>query len=266
MGREGVASLEKGHGILRGGISGEDCFITGIDPRVKLVFCILFLGLAISARNVAVPLLILTLTLSGLVFLKISPGTFLVRGLPAVLIAAAILITQLFLYGKTPLFSMEILGMKVQGYREGLDRGLLMMCRVLAGISTVLLLTMSTSFDRLLFAAGWLRLPWAFLEVLTITYRYIHVILEEASSVKNAQKIRLGYSSLKKSVKSIGDLSGITVIRTFDKSERLYRSMKSRGYLGQAIRTRHNAVFMKRDWVATVCLALMTAAMALISF
>lgn len=242
--------------LLKDGSSYEENFITRADPRIKFIFCFLFLSVIIISKNIFVLVSILFFMVTGLFSLKIKKKIFLMRGLPALLIAVTILITQVFLYGKTVLFSTDILGIHILGYREGLDRGLLLMCRVLAGISTVLFLTMSTSINKLIYAARWFRLPEAFLEVLTLTYRYIFVFSEEVSAVKNAQKVRLGYSSYGRSLISVGNLSGIIIIRTIDKSERLYKAMKSRGYHGQQIAVHYNAKFMKSDWVITACLAM----------
>lgn len=244
----------------------EDNFITRVDPRIKFIFSFIFLGVIISTKNIYVPAVIMCFMAAGLISLKISSRLFLIRGLPALLVALTILATQVFLYGSTPVFSIELPGVRLYGYWEGLQRGLIMMFRVLAGISTVLFLTMSTSFNKLLYAAGWFRLPGALLEVLTITYRYIHVLAEETSAVRNAQKMRLGYSSPGRAVRSLGSLSGITIIKTIDKSERLYRAMKSRGYNGQRISTHHSAQFAKSDLVAAACLALAAGTMIALSY
>lgn len=258
--------MAKGRELLSDSSSYEENLINGVDPRIKFFFCLVFLGVIISTKNTHIPAVILACMAAGLISLRVSWRLFLVRGLPALIIALTILATQVFLFGKTPLFSLDVAGIKVYGYREGLDRGLAMMFRVLAGISTVLFLSMSTSFNKLIYAAGWFRLPGAFLEVLTITYRYIHVLVEETAAVKSAQKMRLGYSSLGKSVISLGNLSGITIIKTIDKSERLYKAMKSRGYQGQRIVTQYNARFVKSDWIVTACLLLATGAMLAYSF
>lgn len=253
-------------GLLNDNTSYNDSFITKLDPRIKFVFSFIFLFVIISTKNILVPIAILVFMVAGLISLKINRNIFLIRGLPALLIAATILITQIFLYGKTPLFEIKMLGFQILGYREGFVRGIILMCRVLAGISTLLFLTMSTSINKLIFAAKWFHIPNAFLEVLTITYRYIFVLFDEMSSVKNAQKIRLGFSSYNKSMKSFGSISGIIILRAIDKSEKLYKAMKSRGYNGQQIKVYYEAKFMKNDWIVTVSLSITVVVMIIVSF
>ena len=248
--------MGSGLGLLNDKSTYEDNFITNIDPRIKLISSFVFLAVIISTENIYIPVTIMLFMVAGILCLKINKKVFLFRGLPAVLIAFTILITQVFLYGNTPWFTLHIFGFEIYGYIEGFNRGLLLMCRVLAGISTMLFLTLSTPINKLIFAMAWLRFPKAFIEVLTITYRYIFVLFEEMSTVKNAQKIRLGYSSFDKSIKSFGTYSGIIILRTIDKSEKLYKAMKSRGYNGQQIIVHYNAIFTKSDCFITVFLFL----------
>lgn len=258
--------MSGGLGLLNDKTSYEQNFVSTIDPRIKFISSFVFLIVIISTKNIYIPVAIIFLMVAGLTSLKINRKIFLIRGLPALLIAFTILITQVFLYGKTPIFTIDIFGIQIHGFREGLDRGIILMLRVLAGISTMLFLTMSTSINKLIFAAKWFHVPNAILEVLTITYRYIFVLFEEMSTVKNAQKIRLGFSNYNRTMKSFGCIGGITIIRTIDKSEKLYKAMKSRGYNGQQIKVHYNTKFMKSDWIITICLTLILGIMLLFSF
>lgn len=247
------------HGALNDKNSYEDNPVTRVDPRIKLVFCFLFLIVDISTRNLYIPVTIFFFMLAGLLSIKLDRRIFLIRGMPALLIAATMLLTQIFLYGKTEMFTINLFSLHIHGYYEGLDSGLLLMSRVLAGISMVLFLTMSTSINKLIFAAKWLHLPGAFLEVLIITYRYIFVFLDEISTINNAQKVRLGHSSFSRSMNAFGNMSGIIIIRAIDKSEKLYKAMKSRGYNGQQINVHYNVGFSRSDLIITIFLSLTLA-------
>ena len=244
--------MGSGLGLLNDKSSYEDNFITRIDPRVKLFFSFALLVLIICTRNVFVHLSVVSFMVAGIFMLRVNKKIFLIRGLPAISIAVAVLATQIFLYGHTPIFTVDLFGVTVSGYREGLARGIVLMCRVLAGIATVLFLTLSTSMNKLIYAAGWFRMPGAILEVMMITYRYVFVLFDEFTTVKNAQKIRLGYSSPGESVRSLGNLSGIILLRTVDKSEKLHMAMKSRGYNGQQIKVQYNASFTKSDLLVSL--------------
>jgi cobalt/nickel transport system permease protein len=252
--------------LLNDTVSYEKSFITQIDPRIKLGFTIVYLLIVICSKNLSIPLAVFLGMVIGLLSLPRSSKIYFIRGIPALLIALTILMTQIFFYGKSQIFCLHLLGIQIPGYREGLDRGILLMFRVLAGISLMMFLTLTTSIEKLIFAAKWFHFPEAFLEVLTIAYRYIFIIFDEINMVRNAQKIRLGFSSFTRTIHSLGDLSGIIILRTIDKSEKLYKSMQSRGYHGQSINIHMNQRFSKSDWLATFCLTLVLSGMILFSF
>jgi cobalt/nickel transport system permease protein len=63
-------------------------------------------------------------------------------------------------------------------------------------------------------------------------YRYIFILFEQATSVVSAQRVRLGYSSLRQSFRSLGDLSGMVILRSLDQAEKSHEAMIARGYQG----------------------------------
>jgi cobalt/nickel transport system permease protein len=176
--------------------------------------------------------------------------------------AAVVLITQLFFYGTTPLFAIPFLGFNLVGYEEGLVHGLLIMCRVIGGVSLILFLSMSTPAHKLLLAARWFRLPKVFVELSLLIYRYIFVLIEEAVAVKDAQRVRLGYGSWRQGMRSVGTLGGILVLRAYDRAERVFAAMIARGYSG-AISINYAEHFGRKDFVAAVGLS---AVLAIIYF
>jgi cobalt/nickel transport system permease protein len=80
------------------------------------------------------------------------------------------------------------------------------------------------------------KFPKVMLEISMLMYRYIFVSLDEAVTMYHSQETRLGYSSLKKSYKSMGILIANIFIKTWITGEKSFVSMQSRGYDG-SIRT-----------------------------
>jgi len=76
------------------------------------------------------------------------------------------------------------------------------------------------------------KIPKVVLEIAMLMYRYIFVFLNEALNMYHAQETRLGYSSLRKTYKSLGLLISNLFIRTWVKGEQAYIAMESRGYDG----------------------------------
>ena len=144
------------------------------------------------------------------------PGIILLRLVGPLSIAGAILVMQIFLYGAA----------------EGSMRGFLIMAKVIGATSLVIFLSMTTPVNILLKAARWFKVPNTWVEIAMLSFRYIFVMLEDAITVRDAQKMRLGYSGLSRSLRSFGELMGLTVIRTYDRSLAVYDAMMLRGYNG----------------------------------
>ena len=63
-------------------------------------------------------------------------------------------------------------------------------------------------------------------------YRYIFVLFEDATVIYNAQKNRLGYSTMRRGVRSFGTLTGALTLKAFESSQHIAVAMLQRGYDG----------------------------------
>ena len=230
----------------------KENLITGIEARTKIAFTVIALAINLLSPSVYTPLAIAVFCLATLLAIKIPPRLLLLRLTMPLVMAVVVLITQLFFYGTTPLFAIPFLG--VVGYEEGLAHGLLIMCRVIGGVSLILFLGMSTPAHKLLLAARWFRLPKVFIELSLLIYRYIFVLIEEAITIKDAQRVRLGYGSWRQGMRSVGTLGGILVLRAYDRAERVFAAMMARGYTG-ALSVSYAEHFERKDFIAVVGLS-----------
>jgi cobalt/nickel transport system permease protein len=96
----------------------------------------------------------------------------------------------------------------------------------------MLLLGCVTPAHQLFHALRWLGVPRTWVEVALLMYRYIFVLLDEAGDVVTAQRVRLGYAGVSRSLSSLGVLSGTVIVRSLDQSERTHEAMMLRGYKG----------------------------------
>jgi cobalt/nickel transport system permease protein len=81
-------------------------------------------------------------------------------------------------------------------------------------------------------ALRWARVPRTWIEIAVLMYRYLHVFLEQSTCVASAQRVRLGYSNLRRSFQSLGSLAGMVVLRSLDQAEKSHEAMTARGYQG----------------------------------
>jgi cobalt/nickel transport system permease protein len=206
--------------------------LSGIETRLKMVFIAAALILNISSPGVIVPLCFLIFSLATLLAIRIPFRVLLHRLTAPLLISAFILLTQVFFVGRTPMFHIDLMGLSLTGYIEGLKQGVLILCRVLGGVSLILLLSMSTPADRLFRASAWFRVPAIFMEIALLMYRYIFVLSEEMVIMQSAQRVRLGYRSWRQSMISLSSLAAGVILRAYDRAERIFAAMTVRGYAG----------------------------------
>jgi len=151
------------------------------------------------------------------------------------------------------------------GIQEGFARGFLNFAKVLGAVSLIIFLSMTTPVNKLLNAARWFKVPNTWIEIAMLTYRYSFVLLEDALTIRNAQKARLGYSSLARGLRSFGDLAGLTVIRAYDRSMAVYESMMLRGYNGTMRSTVWKKEFGIKDAVAVIVFVIILASLLMVN-
>ncbi|MDP2932400.1 MAG: cobalt ECF transporter T component CbiQ [Chloroflexota bacterium] len=251
------------HGAFAEVFAQKVNFATGLDARIKIVFTVAALAINLLAPNISTPIAIATFCLVTLLAIKVPPILILVRLAMPLVMAVVVLITQIFFYGVTPLLTISIWGWHLVGHVEGLAHGVLIMCRVLAGVSLILFLSLSTPANKLLLAARWFRVPRTFTELALLTYRYIFVLIEEVTSIKEAQKVRLGYCNWRQSMRSLSTLGGSLIFRAYDRAERVFEAMSSRGYAG-TMPISYRTGLDGRDRLAASCLAVLLLAFYLV--
>lgn len=93
-------------------------------------------------------------------------------------------------------------------------------------------LTLTTSVPALLHALVVLRTPPLLVAILASMYRYISVLTEEFSSMRRAAISRNLAGSKRWQRLVVGNMIGSLFIRTYDRGDRIYQAMLSRGYQG----------------------------------
>ena len=210
----------------------SDHLLTRCDARVKLLAALALLVMVISSKGILFPLLIAGLSLSVCFAMGVRPRLLAFRFAEPLFISVMVLLLKLFCSGSVPLFSCQIGGLDITGYRDGLLEGVRIASRIAGSVSLVALLGFSTSFTDLMAALAWLRVPSGFIEVALFAWRYLFVLFDDAQVVYAAQKNRLGYAGYRRGLRSFGTLAGALVIKAFDGSQTITTAMVQRGYDG----------------------------------
>lgn len=99
-----------------------------------------------------------------------------------------------------------------------------------AGSLSVLLLALTTPMVDLLAGLRSLRVPAACVEVASLTYRMLFILLDCVHAVRESQSARLGYSSPRRSMASAAALTAAVLTRSWEHARRLEEGMAGRGY------------------------------------
>ena len=99
----------------------------------------------------------------------------------------------------------------------------------LAGSAAVLLLATTTPMSDLLPELRRLRVPAAVLEVASVLYRLLFVLLTSLTTIREAQTARMGHSTVARSYRSSGVLAAAVLTRSWDRARRLQDGLAGRG-------------------------------------
>lgn len=206
-------------------------------PAEKGLLVLLALTACLVARAWWVPLLVggimvlLTLRVAGTpwrVYLRLLlvPTFFMAAGLPAVALSAVT--------GAPPEGQWVAVGQLSLGVtHEGLAMAREILGRALGSVTCLYFLALSTPLVDL---TGFLRrcgVPALFLEVLTLVYRFVFVLLETAWGMHRAQTLRLGYVDPATGFRSLGGLLANLLLRSQQRARALFVALTLRGYEGQ---------------------------------
>lgn len=200
-----------------------------LDVRIKLLASVSALVAAIGSHRMAVPAIVLTAAAAGW-FVSGLPARALVRRMAGpVLLAAVLVVVRTFTLGQTPLFAAG----RFVAYREGVVDGSLLGVRVIGGVAAVLLLWATSPGHGIFAALRWLGLPRTFVNLAMLMHRYVFVLFEHASCGRDAQRVRLGYATFPRTIRSASSLAGLVLLRSIDQAERTHEAMVARGYTGR---------------------------------
>lgn len=203
------------HKVFSDHFARKENILTRLDARVKIIFCIAALVITLASPVVYAPLAVVAMSMFSLLAISIPFKIIIFR------------------MGASLGIAFSILLIKVLFYHDNPNSEMLTISKLLGASSVTLFLSMTTSLDKLLFACSWFKMPRVWLEICLFAYRYIFVLLEDATTVIDAQRVRLGYSRITGTLRSVGTLAAAIIIRAYDQSVATYEAMMLRGYKGR---------------------------------
>jgi cobalt/nickel transport system permease protein len=247
----------------------RDSAIHALDPRTKLLVA-LGLILAVSllpfgrwAHYAVIWFLVMAVSLVA----KIGPGPVLRRSFVALPFALAALALPFTVPGEVighlPLLNLPIT-------QEGVVRAGSIVVKSWVSVQIAIVLILVTPLPDLLWALRNLRVPEPLVAIASFMYRYLFVLADEAGRLLRARASRSAARQGLRSGNSIfwrgrvaGYMVGSLMLRSFERSERIYHAMAARGYAGELMSFAQHRFTILDGWVL-VCAALVVSLLVIL--
>lgn len=219
---------------LRTFAAGPDTGLRRLDPRARVLAAAVFAIATVTLGSLSVLLAALAGALGLAVWARL-PLKETVRRMVAV--DGFILLTLVMLpfstppvAGAEPLFTLWSL----PASREGLEHALRIALKANAVILALLALVGTMSETTLGHALGRLGIPAKLVSLFLMMVRYIEVLHAEYGRLRTAMRAR-GFrpGTNLHTLRSLGHLVGMLLVRSLERSERVLAAMKCRGYTGR---------------------------------
>ena len=203
-------------------------------PLVKLVSAFCYIVLVVSFGRAEFGRLV-PFVFYGVVLMALSATPW-----PVVLRRAALALPFALLAGVSNIIFDRATALTIAGVAVsyGVVSFFTLIYRTFLCVTAVLILAAVTPVHDLTGQLRRMHIPDIFVTLFEMTYRYIGVLLGEASCMYTAYMLR---STKRKGLqmRHMGSFVGQLFIRSYDRAERIYSAMKCRGYNGQDIPKTH---------------------------
>jgi cobalt/nickel transport system permease protein len=225
-----------------------------LDPRIKVIVTIAFIlsnallpDDAWIAFALAWAILIFANAASGLGVGFTFKRSFI--ALPFALVA----VTVLFSIPGKPVTSFNVLMWHLTITDAGLLRFISIVIRSWLSVQMAVLLVAVTEFPKIVHALTHLKVPAIITVIISFLYRYLFVLTDEVMRMLRARQSRSAAVHGVRSGGSVawraqiaGHMAGQLFLRSYERSDRIYNAMLSRGYKGELM-TIHPHHFHRHD-------------------
>jgi cobalt/nickel transport system permease protein len=259
---EGVESL-----VYVEDLSERKGVMQAINPVAKLVAIVGMIVAALFITNLTYMLAICAVPLVFAVTSRIPLKHFFARTAMISIFAGVLSIPPIFLTPGTTVWATNLGGVTLAITTEGLSNAGLFTVRVWFCVASLILLVLSTGFEKTLKLFATLKVPAIMIQLFSLTYRYFFVSVEEAQSVLIAKEARTYVHKRSFNLQSLKDLGAIIAslfIRTYERSERVYLAMKARGFQIEAENKNSTPKLRVRDVVFASAIIIAFAVIALL--
>lgn len=226
--------------------------LISIHPLEKFIFTIVTLLICLISQQVLIPLLILLLMSSVLLFYgKTSPKVYhnlMLLPLSFLLLGIIPIIIQIGKVEPSGLLTFKIAGVWFFFTKESIENGFYILLRSLGCVSCLYFLLLTTPMTEILSVLRILKVPSLFREMMLFIYRFIFVLMVTAHRIYTAQDSRGGYGRMKNAYQSFAQLVTMVFLKSYHRGQLTYTALVSRGYDGEIQVLDFDYQFSKRNW------------------
>ncbi len=208
-------------------ISRQDTFVHRLDPRIKVLTTLVFIVCVVSFGkhdiSALVPFLVYPLFL---VVLGDLPVAYLLRKLTFA--APFAVLIGIF----NPLLDREVLlQIGAVGISGGWVSFMSILLRFTMTVGAALILIATTGYHSVCMALEKMGVPQVFVVQLLFLYRYLFVLVDEASRMVRARSLR-SFQGKGLGMRVFGSMAGHLLLRTMGRAQRIHLAMLCRGFEG----------------------------------
>lgn len=212
--------------------------LKNINPTFKVTFAFLTLIFSMVADNIYVSVFIIlsmgfiTIFKGGIKFneyisLMSIPSVFMILGSIAII----------FGISNSPKgqYNLNLLGVYLYTSNENIVKTLEITLKAISALSAMYMMILSTNISEIISVLRKAHIPKIIIELMSIIYRFIFILIDVQCKMKNSAQSRLGYVDFKTSCYSFGSTASNLLIVSLKKANTYYNAMESRCYNGDLL-------------------------------
>jgi cobalt/nickel transport system permease protein len=219
-----------------------------LDPRSKLLMTLVFITAVVLTPSASwLVYCLYFFTIAFLILLSRVPLLYILKR--SLLIIPFVLLVAVFIpFYKEGIvaISFNIGSWSFTVSHNGLQLFFSILAKSWLSLLSLILMTSTTSFTRLLKGLERLHIPQALVMLLSFMYRYSFVLTDEVMRMKQARDSRNFGGKRLLQLNTAGYMIGTLFIRSYERGERIYAAMLSRGFNGNS-RTLDRLHFSRLD-------------------
>ena len=234
------------------GFANKNGLLQQIDPRARLLGILLFMVTAALLKSVVSIIVLLSLVILMAVASRVNAMVLLKRALPILIFTFFLVLPAAFNFitpgtAVVTIFKWDAFYLYIS--KQGLEGVAVFLLRVGTMVSLLSLFMLTTSYPDVFRALQNFPIPKLFVTALSMTFRYIMVLIKVAEDSHLARKARtIKPLTLKQGHGWLASRIWLILERSLEMAEDVYLAMTARGFMGE-VKTMATFEIKGRDYI-----------------